>query len=50
MLGEDVFLHLRSLRTGMPDGYRDSPETETQREVVRSWQKEICKIVIDEIP
>lgn len=50
VLGEDVFLHLRSLRTGMPDGYRDSPETETQREVVRSWQKEICKIVIDEIP
>lgn len=38
-VSKDMVLdRLRSLRTGMPDGWKDSPETPEQRRIVQSWK------------
>ena len=37
--GEEVFSLLSRLRRKMPDGWKPSPETAAQKEIVRSWEK-----------
>lgn len=37
-IGEDVLTEMAKLRSRMPNGHKESPETEEQREFVRNWK------------
>ncbi|MGE0128530.1 MAG: hypothetical protein AB7U82_10655 [Blastocatellales bacterium] len=41
MSGAEALAEIRRLRRGIPDGWRKSPETQTQEDFVKSWRSSV---------